>query len=592
MECVRNRMKDLIYENLRPKMVSLFWRTAEGGRDFVMEGVPVYNDKAQFVGGKVINMSCYVVLELLKGTKDYERGLKTLKEVISMAADLPMETWGILNGVTGLYRLRQAGLLEQAVTRETMERLKRSLDWRTFVDIEDHYRLIGKPTNYYGVAFGIAKYRELLGWEKGGHSGELLRRLMEHIDRYSGVGYMDETAGDGRFDRYSILIPGEIISLIMATGMEAPEKIRTMLRKSAEIFLHLADEKGLGFSYGRSIGAYGDTAAMEVLSAAAEAGGIYEGDEEELAYGYSVRILQNLLDFWYDREMQSVNMWEKGRRTDGYRNKNRILGENMSLFMQMVNSYEHWVRAGWQEREVTREYGNLVAGIEKYFFVPFAGGQYQRGLAIVRDQGHVWSLPMIGGGKKYYGMDPYLPIPQENLVLDQVPDESHGNLVPELVMEDGRVLRPVSFFDSIETKEQEGAFLVICRQRQLCLMGGEGPEAAEGVRVVTEYLFRSGRITRKDEFELASGQRLEKIRLTQLVYSTGPRLEKEESRVVFDRGEIKGLSALGYDTCRVEAVPEEREFSTPRGRLKTRVIWEKDGRGLEGKITVEWGIES
>lgn len=30
MECVRNRMKDLIYENLRPKMVSLFWRTAEG----------------------------------------------------------------------------------------------------------------------------------------------------------------------------------------------------------------------------------------------------------------------------------------------------------------------------------------------------------------------------------------------------------------------------------------------------------------------------------------------------------------------------------------------------------------------------------
>ena len=29
--------------------------------------------------------------------------------------------------------------------------------------------------------------------------------------------------------------------------------------------------------------------------------------------------------------MQSVNMWEKGRRTDGYRNKNRILGENLKM---------------------------------------------------------------------------------------------------------------------------------------------------------------------------------------------------------------------------------------------------------------------
>ena len=62
--------------------------------------------------------------------------------------------------------------------------------------------------------------------------------------------------------------------------------------------------------------------------------------------------------------------------------------------------------------------------------------------------------------------------------------------------------------------------------------------------------------------------------------------------MVFVGWVIKGLSALGYDTCRVEAVPEDREFSTPRGRLKTRVTWEKDGRGLEGKITVEWGIES
>ena len=52
------------------------------------------------------------------------------------------------------------------VDPETLEKLRISMDWRTFVDVENHYALIHKPTNYYGVAFSIARHRELLGWEK------------------------------------------------------------------------------------------------------------------------------------------------------------------------------------------------------------------------------------------------------------------------------------------------------------------------------------------------------------------------------------------------------------------------------------------
>lgn len=589
---IRNRMKDMIYGELRPKMVSLFWRTVENGRDFVMEGVPVYNEKAQFVGGKVINMSCYVVLEFLKDTKDYDRGLKDLGQLIAQVSSLPMETWGILNGITGLYRLKTAGLLEHVVDPETMETLKRALDWRTFVDVKEHYKLIRKPTNYYGVAFGIARYRELLGWEPEGHSHVLLERLMEHIDRYSGeLSYMDETAGDGRFDRYSILIPSEIISLIMATGMEVPEKIRIMLKNSVKIFLQLADEKGLGFAYGRSIGAYGDTAALEVLSAAAEARGIYEGQEQELAYGYSVRVLGIMIDFWYDQEMESINMWEKGRRTDGYRNKNRILGENMSLFMQMINSYEHWVRAGWEERAVTPEYGRLLAGIKKYFFVRFAEGEYERALAIIRDQGHVWSLPFINGGKKYYATDPYLPIPQENLVLDQVPDCSYGNFIPELVLESGDVLRPVSFIRRIETEEKGDRFTITCHQNQMCLMDGDGPQAADGVEAVTIYDFEPGCITRRDEFKVSSDVRVAQVRLNQIVYSARGKCLESENRVEFQEGAIKRLTVSGYGDCRIMDAAEDGNFDTPRGRLKTQVIWRNEKMVSGESLAVEWKME-
>ena len=572
-------------------MVSLFWRTSENGRDFIMEGIPVYNEKAQFAGGKVINMGCYVVLEFLKGTEDYEGGLKALGKLIVQVSDLPMETWGILNGITGLYRLKKEGLLEQIIDETTMESLKKSLDWRTFVDVEDHYRLIGKPTNYYGVAFGIARYRELLGWEPEGHSYVLLDRLMKHIEQYSGeLSYMDETAGSGRFDRYSILIPGEIISLIMATGLKVPEKIRVMLKNSVRIFLQLADEKGLGFSYGRSIGAYGDTAALEVLSAAAEAGGIYEGPEQELAYGYSIKLLKNMMDFWYDEEMKSVNMWEKGRRTDGYRNKNRILGENMSLFMQMVNSYEHWVRAGWGEKKITPEYEMMLEHIGSRFFVRFSGGKYERALAIVRDKGHVWSLPLINGGRKYYNTDPYLPIPQENLVLDQTPDESHGNMVPELETEDGKILRPVSFIEKIRTEEQEHVFRIICHQEYLCLIGGQEPEMAEGIKSVTTYEFMSGRIRRKDLFTVSPEIRLKEIRLTQLVYSEEAQLSEDHRQVMFDRGEIRSLETRGYEVCQILPALEDGSFDTPRGRLKTQVKWKRVIEEPCKEIAVEWEI--
>lgn len=591
MERERRDMKELICEELRPKMVSLFWRTCEGGRDFVMEGVPVYNEKAQFVGGKVINMSCYVVLEFLKGTRDYEAGLEALRRLIAQVSDLPMETWGILNGITGLHRLEKAGILDQAVDKKTMETLRKSLDWRSFVDEEDNYRLIGKPTNYYGVAFGIARYRELLGWEPEGHSHVLLEKLICHIDQYSGeLSYMDETAGSGRFDRYSILIPSEIISLIMATGFKTPEKIRLMLKNSVKIFLRLADHKGLGFSYGRSIGAYGDTAGLEVLSAAAEAGGIYEGREQDLAYGYSVKLMGTMMDFWYDEETGSVNMWEKGRRTDGYRNKNRILGENMSLFMQMVNSYEHWARTGWGDRKTAPDYGELVEGIGRHFFVRFSQGEYDRALAIVRDKGHVWSLPFINGGRKYYATDPYLPIPQENLVLDQVPDQSHGNLVPELVLEDGSVLRPVSFINQISTKEHNNTFTITCRQDHLCLMGGSGPEKAQGVKVVTAYDFTPGCIRRQDRFIVSPLTMVKEIRLTALVYSEGGKALDDGEQVVFSRGSITSVKALGYESCQVLPALEDGSFDTPRGRLKTQVKWVRKEQISGNEIQTQWEI--
>lgn len=607
----RTTMRSIIEQDLRPIMESLFQRVSEGGLDLVMDGTPVYNDKAQFVGGKVINLACYTALELYKT----EESLKELGSMIRMVSDMKMETWGILNGIIGLYRLKKAGLLETVVDPETLESLKKSLDWRTFVDIDNHYALIHKPTNYYGVAFGIARHRELLGWEPEGHSRHLLDRLIEHIDQYSGdLCFMDETPGDGRFDRYSILVPSELTSQLLATGWEVPEKIRTMLKKSAHIFLQLANEEGQGYAYGRSIGAYGDTAALEVLSAAAELGGILTEDELEIAYGYSIKLLKHMIDFWYDRDMDSINMWEKGRRTDTYRNKNRILGENLSLCMQMVNSYEHWVEAGYKEHEICSDFTDRLKALPPYTFVRFAEGEYERGLAIVRDGRRIWSLPLIGGGQKYYDKDPYMPAPFQNQVLQGVPECNHGQLVPQLVMEDGEILMPVAYIRTI-TPETDGASMTVtCRMDCLCRMGNgifvsgdsrmdhsltdnsrpddsdaaSRPQKAEGILAVTSYTFERGQIRREDVFTIGGGRKVKNVRLVLLTYSRYPVCEGNTVR--FGDGVICSMSADGYDGCMVRGAADDGSCDTPQGRLNTEVIWTKAAAADETELKLGWTI--
>ena len=58
--------------------------------------------------------------------------------------------------------------------------------------------LINLPTNYLGVAFSIARLRMLLGWEDASGGQQLLEKILDHYQRYSGeYGFSDETDGAG-----------------------------------------------------------------------------------------------------------------------------------------------------------------------------------------------------------------------------------------------------------------------------------------------------------------------------------------------------------------------------------------------------------
>lgn len=589
-QVIREAMERQVY----PFMEELFWRMAEKKDELVMDGVRVYNEKAQFVGGKVMNLCSFVVTELLDETKK-EEGIRALREMIPMCAALPMQTWGIFNAVKGLYRMEKEGIRTLVVPGELWEQWKDVLDWRTFVDCEDHLALKGYPTNYYGVAFGIARYRELLGWEDGAFSEKLLERFMEHIAAFSGeCECMDETPGDGRFDRYSILVPAEITNTVMDTGMALPDKIVRMLKKSAQISLFMANPHGYGFSYGRSTGAYGDTAALEILMAAMRVEGVLEEGEKRLAHAYLMAIIRRFGEFWIDTDMKSVNLWEKGRRTDTYRNKNRILSENLSLCMQLIETAD-WngpecesgeEEAIWRQRAEEGLLGMLV---------PFAKGDHPRGLVMVRDESRVWSLPLISGGREYYETSPYLPIPYSQFAVTGVPEKRYALLVPQVVLADGTRAMPIVYLKDMKFCQEGKTVTVSCRQDVLCAVGEREMRPVEGIGCETVYTFSHGQIRRRDTFFVGEGADVTGVEMEALTFSCEPK--ETAYGVIFGKGVVREILQEGYESQDMRQAEDTEAFCTPEGKLSYHIRWEhthlsKQGNGGadRGVIAVAWTL--
>jgi len=233
---------------------------------------------------------------------------------------------------------------------------------------------------------------------------------MRHYDAYSGeFGFSDETDGDGRFDRYSILLIAEVCQRYIETGLTVTPELKALLRKSADIALGIGNTAGEGFSFGRSIGAYGDTAILEILSVAAYLD-VLSPEEKQYAFTYSTRIVARYADFWFNPAIHSVDMWGQGRRTDAYRGKHRILGENFSLLHQLLSTNAMWKKAGFGHKPPATDLQAWLDRTQPQFRLTwFARGEYDRALAIVRDGHRVFSLLLVNGGTGQHANSPYYP---------------------------------------------------------------------------------------------------------------------------------------------------------------------------------------
>lgn len=559
-------MNAVVSEDMRESVEALLEALSYQRRDLTIDGVKVFEASDKFLPGKIAIATADLICSLPENDPRRAQYLADFREFSLLTISDPNETWGIYYYVSALKKLQDAGLLDQAVDAETLKTLKARLDWRVFVR-EDDLTLINLPNNYFGVAYSVARLRNLLGWEDASGSEALLAKTLDHYRRYSGeFGFADETDGQGRFDRYSVLLIGEIAQRLIETGVEPPVEVKAWLRRSVDVLLPRLNPDGQGFEYGRSIGVYGETAFIEVLSAAA-ALNILTPEEEAAAYAFSSRVAQRYVDFWLDPATGSVNLWDHGRKTDAYRGKHRILGENLSLWHQFSYTNAIWNRLGWQDRPVETDLATWAERYPKTITTWFARGQYDRLLVTYRDGGRTIGLPIINGAETQHMHNPYFPIPFSPGILAGAPDETYPQLIPQITLVDGSVLSPLAYIEDVDVQTRGDRTVVTWRQSALDRMGESAPRSDKRVTIRTRYELTPGRISRLDRIKAAEGVDIARVDTVFASFSDKATVSRSGAR--YGAGEVSAWTVTGM-TCQ-PGVVDPQVHATPVGPLNSLV---------------------
>jgi len=630
-----NRMaQDLVL----PRLEAIIQQVVQQRAELAMDGVNPFTSSDQFLPGKVAIGFADLLLSKCPGAcplddAAFQDLLAQYRDLAHWVLTTPLgqansvfsnHTWGMYFYMNAISRLQRAGLLHpgddsqdaaSAITAADLDVLKGLLEWRVrlpgattntpngFVNAHTDFSLVGGlPTNYYGVAYGIARNRALMGWEDTSGADTIFGKLATQFNAFSGFGYSDETPGEGRFDRYSLLVMGEISQRLIETGMDVPPQLRTWLRNSVDGQLQLTNLSGNGFEYGRSLGPYADTSFLEVLSAAAYLN-VLTPAEKEYAYAFSCRVIAKYFDFWFDPQMSpgtggTVNMWKKGRRTDGYRAENRILGENLSLIHQLLYTTDIWNRIAGFKDKAPMTAGNFSAvmdGLDRYRLItftqpPFAA--YDRKTLIVRDGNRVLSLPLINGGQSLYAFNTYYPVPQSTFLLDATPDQAWPQLLPELRITEAdssvTLLKPLAYFKNITGVEDPAhqRYTVTYHQDELAKLtaplSSAPPRPDDRIHVDTTYTFEPGSITRSDTYtaNAANAGPLSIAGITMMLGTYSTQGAVDGDGVVFGRSgdpsrdALRSIHVTGMGIPTLDSVtPDNTVYNTNNGPLASVVTW-------------------
>ena len=547
MESVRDIIDGFVYDHVR-KFADM---VDEGGEDTVFMGVRVLDDRDKFTHGALCEACLRLYVHYLQEGKnnDAEHVLAFIYKLLDIIKRNPCYTWGKIAILRGLLYVKDKGFIDK-IDREYIEVLKEKTDYSDFFDLKEMKLIGGKPSNYVQVAMACAGMRERLGWDEGEASEKIKDCLFGIIKGFSSSGYMDEDPPHGRFDRYSLILTSELCDNLARIGKTPPDFVLENLKSAACSTLFMANRRGDGTCYGRSLSVHGDLGCGEVLASALRLGLIEEKDKD-LAVKYILAGIKKTINFWYNREIGAFDIWYNGRSTNSYRQTHRVLEVNIDVALHLFGTLDNLTAAGL-DRYVPK---NEIAEPDKWVCSEICFSDKEgdrRSTFVLKREDKMIMLPLVGQGKNKHS--PYLPFPASCRALEAPPECEEPFLTPLAVI-GGKKLIPKQFYDHIEFDVSDDRVEINARGA-LATFDTFYPERSD-VPFDVKYVFDGRKIT--------------------VSYSFGA--EAEDCEMMFCMHEEKvGLKAFGFSE---ESVSDELcnpAYFCPHGRTE-RVYRFSGGKG-------------
>lgn len=504
---------------------------------------PCTIDHEGFGAGTLLKCAVRLYLNEHNTKKKEKLKAQIVKFSYMINEDTPLETWGKLALLGALNDLKSNKMLD-IIPSEMIELFRKKTDYTDFFDKATVTipQNCGKPTNYYHVALSIATLRELLGFDEDGMSEKIADKLITIMKNNSGDGWMDETPPHGRFDSYSMGSYRAVSDALSQKGKDIPDFILKNAKKSAMIYFAARNRKGHGFKYGRSLSIYGETGALAQVTFALKYGLIEEVLRDE-AISYIIHICDRLINFWFNKEMNSFDIWTGDRSTDVYRGIDRLLCINLEMCMSLMTTLEEFTRLGI-DNYIPKNDVSLPEKWEIHKTVFIKEPSKARSLYVLRRGEHSFMLPLVGVVSDKPDTiinDTYFPFPTEQEFVEAPVWRYQPFLVPEVIFEKGKFALPIEAFETIEDEYTDDGIIITANGKMI-----DSDHRLTDVDFEIKYIFYGDKITVR--FEIMKPY--------------------NSARILFAAKDTSYVSFIGAEREEISDVSDDRGFRAACGGIR------------------------
>ena len=121
-------MNQSVEGRVRPQIEDLLEALAAEGRDYRLDGVDVFEAHDKFLPGKIASGMAHVLVATDHDDPAFADRVAAFRRLSELTLEDVNDSWGIYYYISALKQLKDAGLLEQCVDSETLEKLKTKLN--------------------------------------------------------------------------------------------------------------------------------------------------------------------------------------------------------------------------------------------------------------------------------------------------------------------------------------------------------------------------------------------------------------------------------------------------------------------------------